>query len=271
MSPRADVYAIGALLYHLLSRYPPYMHPGERGSSNTLLVPVLKGPPTPLAKLRKDVPAELVAIVEKAMAREASERYADTLALAEDLRAYLEHRVVSVYETGAWAEAKKWVQRNKSLAASLATAVLLLVAGLATSLVFKERATQKANDVLSLSAIQELKELEEEADKLWPAHPQNSPGYERWIEKANLLIHGRANDEGVDRPAHPSLADHERKLAEIRGRAKPLATQVTFDNAQDRWWHTQLAQLVNDLKEFTNDKSGASIRPASRKNTAGAS
>jgi hypothetical protein len=45
-------------------------------------------------ELNPAVPAELEAICDKAMARRAGERYEDTRELAEDLRAYLEHRVV---------------------------------------------------------------------------------------------------------------------------------------------------------------------------------
>jgi hypothetical protein len=42
-----------------------------------------------------------VAICEKAMARDPARRYADTLALGDDVRAYLEGRVVQAHETGA--------------------------------------------------------------------------------------------------------------------------------------------------------------------------
>jgi formylglycine-generating enzyme required for sulfatase activity len=141
----------------------------------------------------------------------------------------------------------------------------------------EQLATRKANDVLSLSAIQELRELEDEADKLWPAHPENVAKYNAWLTKAKLLIEGRAKDEGPGMPMHPSIADHETKLAEIRKRGRPHprepseldgkpstgddasdARDVTyeFDDAQDRWWHTQLAELVADLKAFTNEKKG---------------
>ena len=94
LSARSDVYSLGAMLYHLLARHMPYVEPGARVSNRTVLGMVLQGPPAPLHAIRKDVPAELVAICEKAMARDASQRYADTLELAKDLRAFLEHRVV---------------------------------------------------------------------------------------------------------------------------------------------------------------------------------
>ncbi len=50
--------------------------------------------------------------------------------LAEEPRAYIEGRVVSAYETGSSAEAKKWVQRNKALTAASAAAVLALLGGI---------------------------------------------------------------------------------------------------------------------------------------------
>jgi formylglycine-generating enzyme required for sulfatase activity len=206
------------------------------------------------------VPAELVAICEKAMAREPERRYADTLALAEDVRAYLENRVVRAYETGAVAELRKWVARNRGLATVSAAAILILVVGLIVSsslfvrakaetaradakateaktnetIATAERgradakakeAQQRADDVLSLSAIQELKELEAWADSLWPAFPEKIADYDRWLANARVLVDGRAADPARGIEAHPSLAAHRAKLTEIRLRAKPLSAE----------------------------------------------
>ncbi len=137
---RSDVYSMGAMLYALLGGSAPY---GPRGAF-AVLQELLAGPPRPLEELAPAAPAELVAIAAKAMAREPAQRYPDMLALAEDLRAFLEGRVVSAFETGALAEARKWVRRNRPLAAALAAGVLALVAGLVTSVVLKRRADASA-------------------------------------------------------------------------------------------------------------------------------
>ncbi len=127
---RSDVYTLGAMLYHLLTGQPPYLRPGSRLSPHTILALVLQGPPTPIHDLVPRVPAELTAICERAMAREQAQRYPDTSALAADLRAYLEGRVVHAYETGALAELRKWVRRNKALGTALAAAVVIAILGL---------------------------------------------------------------------------------------------------------------------------------------------
>ena len=91
---------------------------------------VKDGAPEPLRRLAKDAPEELVAICERAMGREPGDRYKDMADLAEDLRAYLEGRVVRAYATGAWEEFRKWVGRNRELAGTIAAALVVSFAAL---------------------------------------------------------------------------------------------------------------------------------------------
>jgi len=144
LGPHSDVYSIGAMLYHLVTGQKPYIPPRANLSWRTVLAAVVSGPPRPVEELAPRAPLELVAIVEKAMARAIPDRYSTTLELAQDLRAYLEGRVVAAYETGAWAEARKWVKRNRPLAGSLAAAVLAIVLGVVAFAVEAGRATRAA-------------------------------------------------------------------------------------------------------------------------------
>ncbi len=144
LSARSDVYALGAMLYHLLAGFAPYMAPGAETGGREVWQRALAGPPEPLETSAPLAPSELVAIQSKAMARDPADRYADVLALQEDLRAFLEGRVVGAFETGALAEARKWIRRNRGLAASLGAMVLALVAGLVTSLVLADRVRENA-------------------------------------------------------------------------------------------------------------------------------
>ncbi|MEZ6036312.1 MAG: serine/threonine-protein kinase [Planctomycetota bacterium] len=143
LDARCDVYSLGAMLYRLLAGEAPYEREGD-GSAYTMLRELLVGPPMSLARLAPEAPAELIAIADKAMAHDRDARYPTMLALADDLRAFLENRVVGAFETGAWAEARKWIGRNQALAVSLLAAVLLLIGGLATSLTFAQQARSEA-------------------------------------------------------------------------------------------------------------------------------
>ncbi len=121
---RTDIYAVGAMLYELLAGHPPYCEPEAAGDFGRLLTRMMKEPPTPLASRAPDAPAEIVAIAEKALARDPDRRFATAQELAEDLHAYLEGRVVRSHRTGLWVELRKWVGRNRWLAAGLVTVAL---------------------------------------------------------------------------------------------------------------------------------------------------
>ncbi|MCP3914747.1 MAG: protein kinase [bacterium] len=118
---QSDVYSIGAILYHLLAGQPPYQERGVATTPRAVLNRVLEGPAVPLRRgPAGKLPAELVSICEKAMAYERSGRYASAAAMADDLRAYLEGRVVQAHATGALIELRKWVRRNPATALALA-------------------------------------------------------------------------------------------------------------------------------------------------------
>ncbi len=290
LGPHSDVYSLGAMLYQLLTGEVPYIPKGSVVSQRTILAAVLRHGPEPIESLAPSTPPELAAICEKAMAREVSTRYGDTEALAADLRAYLEGRVVRAYETGAWAEARKWVRRNKPLAASLAAAVVTLIIGVVTSTAFASRATEKAtaleqanttilsksgeiqskntelesknaaldkakseaeqktNDVLSLSAQEDLDGLVARAEKLWPAQPGLIAEYEAWMSEARELIGGRAADSAKGLKKRPSLEEHRAKLAELRSKARPL----TVEQAKaERESHPKYAELLVKQSELS--------------------
>ncbi|MCZ6598515.1 MAG: serine/threonine protein kinase [Planctomycetota bacterium] len=127
VGPAADVYALGAILYELLAGFMPYADQTSVAGEESAIERVLSRQPTPLRETVRP-PGELVAICEKAMERQPVRRYAGVEAMADDLRDYLEGRVVQVYETGPLASLRKWRARNPRLAATLLAVVALVVA-----------------------------------------------------------------------------------------------------------------------------------------------
>jgi eukaryotic-like serine/threonine-protein kinase len=129
VGPLADVYSFGTILYQLLTGYRPYDDPLSRKSGLGLLERVLETEPTPIRKLQKDLPDELVAICEQAMQADPADRYPSLLDMLEDLRAYLEGRVVKAYDTSLRAEVTKWIRRNLLAATILFVSLVLGATG----------------------------------------------------------------------------------------------------------------------------------------------
>ena len=179
-----DIYAIGALLYELLAGRAPYLDLDVASDSSAVLRAALAGPPTDLERLAPDAPGELLAIARKAMAREKSGRYASVAALAGDLRAFMEGRVVSAHEHGGFALLRKWVLRNRALAGALAGLLLVAAAAAVTVLTMERAQTKAAREQADARALASLREREVE---LWPSHPDKLPAMQRWLDDARDL------------------------------------------------------------------------------------
>jgi WD40 repeat protein len=123
---RADIYALGAVLYHLLTGTPPY----PTGPAQDVLHQVEHADPPPLAERAPDAPPELITIVEKAMARDPELRYQSARSLADDLRRFHNGQLVSVHHYSPWVLLQRWLQRHRLLVV-VASSLLLLLAGTA--------------------------------------------------------------------------------------------------------------------------------------------
>jgi WD40 repeat protein len=103
---RADVYALGALLYALLAGRPPFV-----GSDPELRLKVHRGEYPPLGRVRKGLPWELERVVARALATRKEGRYRDADALHEDLRALVEGRPLPGIGYPLWRRASRVVAR----------------------------------------------------------------------------------------------------------------------------------------------------------------
>jgi WD40 repeat protein/serine/threonine protein kinase len=155
VGPHSDVYAMGAILYTLLTGQPPYVSSGSRLSPHTILAMVIQGPPKPVLDLNPKAPAELVAICNKAMDRNRTARYLNCFDLAEDLQAFLDHRVVRAYRTGATAEFRSWILRNRLAAAVGAAAFTFMVATLCGWSLWQREVALAAREQLARSYLRQ--------------------------------------------------------------------------------------------------------------------
>lgn len=134
---RADVYALGAMLYHVLAGEPPFAGSSSRGVVDALL----SGPPAPLDARAPHCPPDLAAIVAKAMARDPADRYASARDMALDLRRHSLGQLVSAHQYSVAALLGRWARRHRTLLsmAALLAASVAATAGVGVHRVVKER------------------------------------------------------------------------------------------------------------------------------------
>jgi WD40 repeat protein len=129
---RTDVYALGAVGYLLLSgKFPidldgaPLIEAVRRLTEEW---------PPPLGSHRRELRGDLTAIFAKAMAKAKNERYASAAEFAEDLRRTLRFEPVSARAPTAIYRLGRFARRYRTLVASTALVVTMLVAGIVLAL-----------------------------------------------------------------------------------------------------------------------------------------
>ncbi len=252
LGPHSDVYAVGAMLYHLLlvkHIEMPYVPKGARVSQHRVLMSVLEEAPKEIAAYDKNVPAPLVAIVEKAMQRELGRRYKDMEELAADLRAYVEGRVVKAYETGTWAETKQWVKRNKPLAASIAAGVLVLLVGI--GLVYRESARANENATLAEQRATEAEQernrasdqarIADEQRELADAEREKTAQANQSLNEKNSLLVAQAREA--------KLRGLAQEIARFRAQCRTLEGLDRLGKPAWQWWLDEANRLLDGQTE----------------------
>ena len=122
LTPAADIYSLGAILFELFTGRPPFV------GDNALNV-MKQAAEKPAPKLRMLAPhldRDLETICERCLERDSSARYRSAGHLAQDLLNWLEGRPIVARPVGLWFRSWRWVRSNRRLAA-LVVAFLVLV------------------------------------------------------------------------------------------------------------------------------------------------
>ncbi len=126
VGPLADVYALGAILYELLTGRPPFK--GE--SPWDTVKQVLNDDPLPPTRLRRGLPKDLETICLRCLHKEPAKRYASAQVLAEDLHRWLEGKPIQARPVSDWEKMVKWAKRQPAVAALIALLILVIGGGM---------------------------------------------------------------------------------------------------------------------------------------------
>jgi hypothetical protein len=126
VGPATDVYALGAILYELLTGHPPFV---TDTALDTLLL-VKTAEPVPPRRLCPKIPCDLETICLKCLQKEPRQRYATAAALADDLRLHLGGKAIHARPVSAVEHGWRWCRRYPAVASLMVAFVLSLVGGI---------------------------------------------------------------------------------------------------------------------------------------------
>jgi hypothetical protein len=121
VGPHTDVYALGAVLYLLLTGRPPF----QAETPLATIRQIVSDDPVPPRERQPDVPADLDAVCLKCLAKEPRDRYPSAAALAKDLRRAIAGEPVSARPPGLGRRFAKWWRGHPGTGVALAVAVVL--------------------------------------------------------------------------------------------------------------------------------------------------